>query len=400
MKTKTIMIAMLLALGTAPLAAKDLALLPARDGDQIPAKLVAAKLALPPGTEQAPVEFSWALDPAEKLAAPAPYVAESREYWTEVDGRSLAKGLVVRTTSQGAVVRLSPRAGNDAPQLDAADAVVRQGGRTIAASRAIADADVAREFKSLGLALPERTVAFRLSGEIEAGAFELSLPKARGGYLLHVFEPASSDVLSLTTSRSTVVAGGALEVVAALASPAGRSLGRVAGLATSPSGEAVELEFAAAKDGTWRARFAPDASLDAGLWEVHAFAASDDGSLARDAKVAFASAKPTARIVGGQRIGARDVPAIRIGVEVAAAGRYNVSGVLYATDAAGTLVPAAIAHSAAMLTPGRGALLLRFAPDTLESAALRAPFEVRDLSLTNQGDLTIVEQRARAFVLE
>ena len=392
-------VAVLLALGAMPLAAKDLVLLPVSDGDQVPAKLVAAKIALPPQAERAPVEFTWALDPAEKLVAPTPYVAESREYWTEVDGRALAKGLVVRTTSQGAVVRLSPRAGNGSPELDAADVVVRQHGRTLEASHAIADSDVAREFKALGMALPERSLAFRLSPEVEAGAFELSLPKARGGYLLHVFEPASTDVLSLTTSRNTVVAGGELEVVASLASPSGRTLGRIAGLATSPSGEAVELEFAHAKDGTWRARFAPGASLDAGLWEVHAFAASEDGALARDAKVAFAAAKPTARFVGGERIDA-EAPAIRVGVEVAAAGRYNVAAVLYATDAAGTLVPAAIAHSAAVLSPGRHALPLRFATDALVSSGLRAPFEVRDLALTNQGDLTIVEHRARAFVLE
>ena len=399
MKNTKMMVAVLLALGALPLAAKDLVLLPARAGDQVPSKLVAAKVVLPPDAERAPVEFSWALDAAEKLAAPAPYVAESREYWIEVDGRALAKGLVVRTTAPGAVVRLSPRAGNETPELDAADLVVRQHGRTLAASRAIADSDVAREFKSLGMALPERSLAFRLSREVEAGAFELALPKARGGYLLHVFEPASSDVLSLTTNRNTVVAGGELEVVASLASPSGRTLGRIAGLATSPSGDVVELEFAHAKDGTWRARFASAAALDAGLWEVHAFAASDDGALARDAKVAFAAAKPTARFVGGERLDAQ-APAIRVGVEVAAAGRYNVAAVLYATDASGTLVPAAIAHSAAVLAPGKHALPLRFATESLVASGLRAPFEVRDLALTNQGDHTLVEQRARAFVFE
>ncbi len=389
-----------LALAAGPAFANEIALLPAADGDQVPSTLVAAKRALADGIERAPVEFSWALDPAAKLDAPAPYVADSREFWTEVEGAALAKGVTLRTTASGAVVRLSPRAGVAAPELAADDVVVRQGGRTLRGADAIVDADVALEFKSLGMAMPERTLAFRLGAGVDAGAFELSIAKARGAYLVHVFEPASAERLTLTSDRATAVAGGTIELVAALESPAGRTLGRVGGLATSPSGDAIELAFARGSDGAWRAPFAPPANATPGLWDVHAFAASADGELARDATVAIAVGAPTARIVGASRNGKGAATALDVTLEVAAAGRYNVSAVLYATDASGALVPAAIAHSAAVLGAGRHALTLAFAPETLASAGLGTPYEVRELALTNQGDLAPIEKRARAFAFE
>ena len=204
----------------------------------------------------------------------------------------------------------------------------------------------------------------------------------------------------MTTDRSTVLAGGELAVVARFDSASGRALGRIAGIATSPGGDSVDLAFEAQPDGSWRARFAPTASAAAGLWEVHAFAASDDGEVARDAKLAFGAGAPTARLAGGTIATQDDAPALGVDVEVASPGRYNVSAVLYATDGAGTLVPAAIAHAAAVLQPGQRSLPLRFATDTLDAAGLSAPYEVRDLVLSNQGDLGVIEKRARAFALE
>lgn len=393
-------IAAVLALGTMSASAKELVLLPAQGADQIPAALVAAKAAPAAELERAPVEFSWALDPAAAIEAQPPHVAESREYWSEVDGAALASGVALETTAPGAVVRVSPRSGNAAPQLARDDVLVRQNGRTLRGRAALDGRDVAGDFNAAGMPMPERTLAFRLGDDVAAGRFELALPQARGGYLVHVYEPGSAEVLSLTTDRTTVVAGGELQVVAALASGSGRTLARVEGLASSPAGDVVELAFARRGDGTWLARFAPNGSIAPGLWEVHAWAASADGTVARDAKLAFAAAAPTARILGGSRMGTPRAPVVRVEVEVAGAGRYDVSGVLYATDANGARVPAAIAHGAAMLSGGRRSVQLRFATETLESSGLGAPYEVRDLVLTDQGSLAVIEKRARAFAFD
>lgn len=398
MKTMKTLLAAALVAAVAPALAADLALMPASKHDQVPTRLVAAKRG-PMPAERAPVAFSWALDPAAALAEPAPHVAESREYWTDVDQRALASGLSLRTGVRGAVVRLSPMLGAAAPVLRPADVSIRQRGRTMAAREAIADADVAEEFESRGMAMPERTIAFRLAEAVEPGAFALVVPNARGRYLVHVYEPGATDVLALTTDRTTVLEGGELTVVARFESAAGRTLGRVEGIATSPGGDTIDLAFKPQRDGTWQARFAPGSSTATGLWEVHAFAASSDGEVARDAKLAFGAASPTARVLRGTRAGS-GTPGLDVEVDVASPGRYNVSAILYATDATGTLVPAAIAHAAAVLQPGRGALPLRFATDTLASAGLSAPYEVRDLVLTNQADLGVIEKRARAFAFE
>lgn len=400
MNASKLTLAVLLVLGTLSAQAKELALLAASAADQVPSRLVVAKAVPSAALERAPVEFSWALDPAAALAATAPYVAESREYWTEVEGTALATGVSLATTAPGAVVRVSPRAGNAAPALGRSDVVVRQNGRTLRGRDALADGDVAADFAEAGMPMPERTLAFRLRDEVGAGGFELALPEARGGYLVHVFEPASADVLSLTTNRTSVVAGGEIEIVARFASPAGRALGRIEGLATSPAGDAIELAFAPRGNGIWSARFTPAATSGGGLWEVHAFAASGDGSVARDAKIAFGAAAASARVIGGERTGSPRAPIVRVDVEVASGSRYVVSGVLYATDGNGARVPAAIAHSAAVLNSGRRSLQLRFATDAIDANGLSGPYEVRDLVLTNQADLGVIEQRARAFAFD
>src|SRR3546814_4536011 len=81
---------------------------------------------------------------------------------------------------------------------------------------------------------------------------------------------------------------------------------RLGGLNADPDGTSVDLRFVTAADGSVNAiaDLPADASTQAGLWEVHTFAATktDKARVLRDAKTAIAVSAPTARFAGDVRM--------------------------------------------------------------------------------------------------
>ena len=59
----------------------------------------------------------------------------------------------------------------------------------------------------------------------------------------------------------------------------------------------------------------------------------------------------------------------------------------------------AVAHSAAYLAAGHGALELAFDRELVAASGLRAPFEVRDLRLIDQGNMGLLHRQARGLVI-
>ena len=84
------------------------------------------------------------------------------------------------------------------------------------------------------------------------------------------------------------------------------------------------------------------------------------------------------------------------GVQAASASRYQLAATLFGTNKQGALVPAAVAHSAAWLDSGEASINLRFDAASLKESGLAAPYELRDLRLTNQADMSLLERRERA----
>jgi hypothetical protein len=86
-----------------------------------------------------------------------------------------------------------------------------------------------------------------------------------------------------------------------------------------------------------------------------------------------------------------------ITVASASASRYNVSALLYGSDTQGQMRPFAIAHSAVWAEPGETSVSLAFDPDLLAQGGLGAPYELRQLELTDFATRSAVESRARAL---
>uniref|UniRef100_UPI002147E17F DUF4785 family protein n=1 Tax=Tahibacter caeni TaxID=1453545 RepID=UPI002147E17F len=316
-------------------------------GDQVPTRLSAnpdtrATAAL----DHTPVSVSWALDAAEPLAErPQAFVQQSREYWLDANEAELRRGIVLPTTADAALIRISPHGGNRS-RLTVDDLVIRNGAVELdgrVATQSLVDETALR---AAGMDVSDGTVIARLSPAAGKGRLELAVPAASGSYLIHVFEPTSTTVLSLAAARDTVLAGQPLRVTAALQ---GAKALTAKGLLTAPDGHTQPFELQQQADGSWQADVVPDAAhaRGPGLWEVHAFASGGSSRLPvqRDAKTAFALSRPSARLDGtvASAEAGRGGLSLSVGIEAASASRYQLAGVLYGTAADGTRRPAAYA---------------------------------------------------------
>lgn len=378
-------------------AAADLRL-----ANHAPNDLVAKRLLTPPpGTidtaalDRTPVSVSWSLDPAAALdARPQVHVADSREYWIDASETELRNGIRLPLSAPGAIVRLSPHGGRSDAALAAGDVRISVAGKPVA--DAVRNAASEDELRAAGMDAPGGSVALRLSDSVD-GEARLAVPTARGAYLVHVFEPASTVVMHLAADRDGIAGGDGLGFRATIE---GSTLERVGGLLNAPDGATQPVEFVRQRDGSYLAQATPDLAHagGSGLWELHAFASAGKAAIARDATTAFAVSLPVARFDGSvERIALKGKDAgivLSIGIEATVASRYGISGVLHGTDKDGKLHPVAIAQTAAWLEPGGASLELRYDATSL---SLGAPWELRDLRLVNQADLGLQERRERAL---
>lgn len=377
----------------------------ADDADLIPSSLIDAKSMAAPGSHQEtqPLRMSWVLPTDSVITAQQPFVRESKEYWTTVSASALSKGAIIRTTSTGAVVRLSPIGPVQNNLLDPLSVEVRAHGESFLRGKGFANAANVAELNASGAAFSAGTVAFTLKAEVGSGAIEIVLPNARQDYLVHVFEPNSTQVLSLTTDRLIAMHGSMLKVIARMNK--GDAVDAIEGSIVSPAGVQSELSFKRQRDGSYVANVRHDGVSGAadGLWEIHAFASGKGGDVQRDARTAIASAAPRAKLAGSgsnqrDRNGALHV---KLETQVGASGRYELRGTLYGVDKrTGVVRPAAMAHAAAVLDSGSQSLELVYDAKTMREAGVRAPFQVRELTLIDQSSLSVIELRNAGVALQ
>lgn len=368
-------------------------LLPPGGIDQSPSTLVAAPL--PQGDfERQPVAVAWAMDPAAELSTQAPHLAQSREYWAAVDGSQLKSGFPLTTTAPGALVRISPEIRAKSGAVDPGEVRLLRNGQPLPAS-AFKRLATTEQLQKAGMDVSDGTVIVQLDDSVGQGRFQLQLGKASGRYLVHVFEPRSDLVLVAQSERGRLLAGDTVEVATSLQKgDSALAGGVVQAQLVSPSGQSWPL---AVSKGKAVGQLPLDADPTPGLWEVQLFAgaASKDGPVQRDARTAIEVSRPTARLGGGY---AFDPGAVKFSlpVQVAAPGRYELRGVLYATGPQGALQPVAQAHSASWFDAGERKLDLAFGPGNLPMG-YGAPFELRFLELKDQTRLGTLETREVAL---
>jgi hypothetical protein len=379
----------------ATFAAASTAATAAGPADIVPTTLRAtAKAAVLPGMtlSRDTVHFSWNLA-GDAVAAPTPHVAASREYFVDVDAATLRRGVALSTTAKGSVIKLTPlgAAAAVAKSLTADDISVRVNGAPVALGDFAARVDDSRKLAADGVLFAPGALAFVIDDARGAASFEVSMKSADRGYLVHVFEPGSDNVLTLTTNRDAYLIGETIEVTARTAN--GAAITELSGGIAAANGDITPVAFAR----VGQDRFVGTAPLTAAsagaLAEAFVVAKLDDGKVIalRDAKVGFAVADPVARMRGVREL--TGASSYRVDLEIVAEGRYQVEAVLYGMKA-GQRVPIAIAHAAAWLVPGNQAVTLRFDDLDLADRGIDGPFSPGHIALKNQGALQTLERRA------
>jgi hypothetical protein len=373
-------------------SAQAATLLPPGSRDQAPSRLVSAPA--PAGEfERKPVSFAWALDPWAELDAPAPFVAESREYWALTEAGELQAGLSIDTTAPGALIRVSPAAGSAA--VEPGQLRMLRNGKAIAQPESFQRRANAAQLKAAGMEVPDGSAIVQLAPEQGKGRFQVQLAQAKGRYLVHVFEPNSEYVLKAQAGRRSVLAGDTLEVSAEMANGASKMAGgQVGGSLISPSGRSYDLAF---RNGKARIEVPDEAGTLPGLWEVHLSSANFDqgASIQRDARTAVEVTRPTARLGGGYRFDAATLR-FELPVQAAAPGRYELRGTLYATGPDGVARPVAQAHVADWFEAGTRPLALAFGRGNVPSG-FGAPYELRYVELKDQARMGTLETRELAL---
>ncbi|TVQ35022.1 MAG: DUF4785 family protein [Wenzhouxiangella sp.] len=404
MKKLQLIAALSLISGSA-LAAPSVEWLPPANSDLVASGLTADLSQIPASrhTESSPITFSWAMT-VDRQPGPQGLSADSRQYWVDVTGRTLAEGVDLPLTAPGAVIRVSALDSGSQLQLDPARLQLSVDRRTIDIA-ALQDVSTGAMMQRQGMSVPEDTLAFRLPADVDVASLSVRHPGAGAdqALVIHVFEPNSSWVAQMSAPRPNFLAGQPIELGLVLSNGSHEfSIDNVDAMLVSPdAGQVWSLNHDG--DRGLGGRVPLDGlSAAPGLYEAHAYIEQQvkDTVIRRDVKIAFSVAPPAGRFTGQVSQVAGSALGLDLGVEVVTAGRYQVNGEIFGTNAFGQLQPLALAQSAALLEPGAGSIRLELDPNVLKSSGLDAPFEVHNLQLLDQGRMYMLEERQRAIVIQ
>ncbi len=393
-------------------SAQTMALAPASTGDLHVEALIDADTApLVPGVSLEPVQFSWPV--SGKLTAPDPFTAESRQYWKTVTARELRDGVTVHTHARGALIRISPvTEGTDTDALVAIEPsrleIRSRDGVHFSAGTAMQQIATAEQLTQAGAPFPELSSAFQLAERVGSGPIVIratDLPEdSSSQWILHIFEPTSSVVATARVAQDAYIAGQTVTARVALVDtdrPLQSSHIRVS--LVSPAGQALPVRTVRDASGAViaTATLPIDASSARGLWEIHATATDtvDGKTVVRDVRTAFAAASRTARLGHVATISRARGVEITLPIDVGAAGRYELRGVMCVQHSGEEAEPVAVAHAASWLGTGTGELTLHFPADLLANVAPGGRLQLRDLRLIDSGRTALLHRQQLALDL-
>lgn len=357
------------------------------------------------------VSVSWPVQPAGKaglVAAAAPSqhpLVESREAYRKVTGRELNAGVQITTTQARALVRVQALSASGLREQQSIQpqylTVTPAGGKALTNGEAMEWLVTPERLAKSGLPFASGTSAFRVHGNLGAGKLKLQASGLddNAEYMLNVVEKDSPVVFELRTEAAEHRHGDVLTVHAAIIEQGSTAQpGKIRAVLVAPSGREYPLAFKPGKHGL-SAQLALDAreQTGPGLWEVRAHAAR--GEVERFARLAFPVMLPTARLAGDAdlRTATDGALTLTLGVQAGSGGRYQVRGTLYGM-VNGAMQAIATADSAKWLDAGRGQIGLAFDAGLLATAS--GPFELRDVTLHDQGRMSVLHRQSLAAQLD
>jgi hypothetical protein len=357
--------------------------------------------------ESEPVSYAWPLTVDRSAPAPTGPSMESREYWVDATGRELERGLKLPLSSAGAIVRISALHAGSGVLLDADRLAVDVDGQSLPVTHESGGLKLftGSDLQAQGMSVPTDTLAFQLPERGQPRSLDLQLAgaPAEQPLVVHVFEPESPWMARLSAEHHNFLTGDELKLDVGLTDGEERFAAQsVQAVLVSPdAANAWPLEVG--EDGFTLKGTTPQSLPETGegLYEVHAYLEGRRGDtmIRRDLKIALDIAAPTARLTESLSAGGDRGLTVDLGVDVAAQGRYQVSGQVWGTADNGEMRPLAMAQTAAVLEPGAGQLQLDVPADLVMQSGLSAPFEVREVQLLDQGRMAVLETRSRGFTI-
>ncbi len=362
--------------------------------------------------ESAAINFAWNAEQASTARRPGvgptetgttPMV-ESQQYWMDVTGTELARGVELPLTAPGAVVRISALDNDSGLELDPDKLVLEFNGRPVSVEFGPGHVSTGVELRREGMPVPEATLAFRLTDRIGAGTLTVSHEGVRGSLplVINVHEPESAWTATLALERHNYLAGQPLDFEFELGdgrrSIEAHSIQAV--LASPDASETWPIESTRGNGLTMAA--APLADIDRpapGLYEAHVYVEGEyrGQTIRRDLTLAFNVAPAIAQFSGEVERGRSDGLAVVLGIDSAVSGRYQVNADVMGTNARGELELLGFVQSANVLEAGSGQIELALDSDMVRASGLQAPFEVRNLQLLDQGRMYLLEDRQQAL---
>jgi hypothetical protein len=347
--------------------------------------------------EQKPVHFSQRISATNQISLQTPgYQAVSDEYWFEVTGEQLNNGIDLAVSTPGALIRLSGKhvKGQFSPAaitINPEQIEVLKGNNAL--TQAI-EQTVSQEALATANIFPNSS-AIKLNKAIGKGDFKLKVKQklmANQRYIVNVKEKGSEHKLNLALPKQSYIQGEKLSFSSAIQNNSG-TISNVTNNAyiKMPSGEKQAVNFTQSK-GQYQLEV-PTSLTEAKrgeLYELHIESKGHDNGLTirRNAKVAFAIAKPTARLEGELTIKSSGANTNLI---VASEGRYEISGLLYGSDKTGKQIPMMLSRSAYYLTPGEHNIELRFDNTIMKTSGLSAPYSLKNIRLIDQSRLAVIQ---------
>lgn len=353
------------------------------------------------GNHQQAVSFNQSLLGQDELMFQNQgYLAQSKQFWLDVSGAELNKGVQLQLHSDTAVVRISPLKTVNNKSWQPGQLLLTLNDQSIEPT-VLATAE---QLKAAGMPLGNEAIGFKVQGLDDGGNLTLKLPgnAADAGYIVHVLEPESQHELKLQTGQQQYASGADVVIEAKLTHQKQSMPAQVQGYVTRPNGEKLQdLTFQKNSDGGYQAVVAglTGEPLLNGLWEVHIVSTGEHKGrpVLRDASTAFAVHMPTAQFNGQLSNVAKK---LAIGIEVATPSRYEISGVLMGLNENQEKQPIALMMSAKWLEAGVDAIQFDLPVELMKQSGLTAPYSIEQVSLKNQSLMVPVQSVSQGIRID
>lgn len=364
-----------------------------------PTKAQLVQLPVPPvAIEQQAVHFSRAMAATKIVQGDIGYQSTSDEYWLEVDGRTLNKGMALSINQPEAIIRLSAKQ-TGAYQLPDNHAIDPQSLELRKDNQLVEKAFTQRvsQEQLATASILANSSAVRVAPSAGTGRFQLRVGQELAPtqtYIVNVKEKGSLIEQKLSTSQQAYLAGQTANFNAAmLDSNAAVSNAIHTAFIKAPNGDLSPVDIQRSGAGfEFKLPEQLPADSRGQLIELHveSKAQHDGREMLRHGKIGFAVAQPTANMT----IESASMNSALVDLNVGSEGRYAVSGIVYGQDSAGAYVPMMESSSAYYLSPGAQQVELRFDKKIMNSSSLSKPFVLRDVKLMDQSRVAVVQRQS------